>query len=217
METNLIVLGNSGNLISIYLRDLRDIEKQKDRLHFRTNIKRISYILAYEASKKLPYKEVEVKTPLGTAKQHSLLKQPIIISVLRAGLIMHDSFLEMFDEADNAFIGSYRKYTSKTDFVIKTEYMASPNPTNKPWIIIDPMIATGNTIVQAYRHLIKFGEPSQLIICGIVASKIGINKLKQELNNPTIIVAAVDNELNDKGYIVPGLGDAGDLALGEKM
>ncbi len=217
MATGLITLGNFGSLISIYLRDLRDVEKQKDRLHFRTNIKRISYILAYEASKKLPHQEVEIKTPLGTAKQHKLVEQPIIISVLRAGLIMHDSFLEMFDEADNAFIGSYRKYTSKTDFIIKTEYMASPNPANRPWIIIDPMIATGNTIVQAYEHLVKFGEPSQLIICGIIASKAGITKLKQELNNPTIIVAAVDDKLNDKGYIVPGLGDAGDLALGEKM
>ena len=217
MEKNLIILGNTGSLISIYLKALRDINKQKDRLHFRTNIKRISYILAYEASKKLQYKEVEVQTPLGTAKQHQLISQPIIISVLRAGLIMHDSFLEMFDEADNAFIGSYRQYTDDTNFVIKTEYMASPNPNNRPWIIIDPMIATGNTIVQAYQHLAKFGKPSQLIICGIIASKFGVNKLQSELNNPTIIVAAMDEKLNKKGYIVPGLGDAGDLALGEKM
>ncbi len=214
----LTVIAREGSLISFYLGELRDKNKQTDRLRFRTNIKRISYVLAYEASKFLEYEEVKIRTPLGIACEHKIKKQPIIISVLRAGLIMHDSFLEMFDEADNAFIGSYRKYSEDgKHFEIKTEYMASPRPEGRPWIIIDPMLATGNTILQAYKHLSKFGKSSKLVVCGIIASKQAIEFLSQELPEAHFLVAGLDEELNDKGYIVPGLGDAGDLALGNKM
>ncbi len=214
----LTILAEEGSLISFFLGELRDKNKQKDRLRFRTNIKRISYVLAYEASKLLDYKEVKIETPLGTACEHKIKTQPIIISVLRAGLIMHDSFLEMFDEADNAFIGSYRKYSEDgKHFEIKTEYMASPEPEGRPWIIIDPMLATGNTIQQAYEHLSKFGKPSRVIVCGIIASKQAIEYLSEKLPEASFLVAGLDEQLNDKGYIVPGLGDAGDLALGNKM
>ena len=214
----ILVLGDRPGLVSLYLSELRDKTIQQDRLRFRTNIKRISYILAYEAAKFLDYKPLSVETPLGTAEEYQLCSEPIIISVMRAGLPMHEAFLQMFDKAENAFIAAYRNYTNPeaSQFAIKTEYVASPPPNQRTWIFVDPMIATGNTIEQAYQHLIQLGAPEKIIICGIVASAPGVAHLQQILPQANILVAALDKILNHKAYIVPGLGDAGDLAFGSK-
>lgn len=213
----LINLSNQNSLLQQYVSELRDVNLQKDRMRFRKNIERIGQIMAYEISKTMQWKTVEVTTPLGKHQSTRLSEQPVLATILRAGLSMHQGLLSFFDEADCAFISAYRKHTSDTEFDIVVEYLASPDINNKVVLLIDPMLATGQSIELTYKALLRYGKPKQLHVVSLIASKPGIDYLMDHLHGHTLWIAAVDDALNEHGYIVPGLGDAGDLSFGEKM
>lgn len=213
----LINLSNQNSLLQQYVSELRDVNLQKDRMRFRKNIERIGQIMAYEISKTMQWKTVEVTTPLGKHQSTRLAEQPVLATILRAGLSMHQGLLSFFDEADCAFISAYRKHTSETEFDIVVEYLASPDINDKVVLLIDPMLATGQSIELTYKALLRYGKPKQLHVVSLIASKPGIDYLMNHLHGHTLWIAAVDDALNEHGYIVPGLGDAGDLSFGEKM
>ncbi len=213
----LINLSNQNSLLQQYVSELRDVNLQKDRMRFRKNIERIGQIMAYEISKTMQWKTVEVTTPLGKHQSTRLAEQPVLATILRAGLSMHHGLLSFFDEADCAFISAYRKHTSETEFDIVVEYLASPDINDKVVLLIDPMLATGQSIELTYKALLRYGKPKQLHVVSLIASKPGIDYLMNHLHGHTLWIAAVDDALNEHGYIVPGLGDAGDLSFGEKM
>lgn len=201
-----------------FVAEIRDIEIQKDPMRFRKNLERIGEVLGYEISKLMDYEAIDVRTPLGTARPLMLSKQPVIVSVLRAGLTMHQGVLNYFDRAENAFISAYRKPHGKgEDIEVAVEYIACPRLDGKELILCDPMLATGTSLLLAYEALLAKGTPSRVhIACGI-ASAVGVRTLQNNLpDNTTIHCGAIDAELNDMAYIIPGLGDAGDLAYGEK-
>lgn len=211
-------LNKTNSIFGTFLAELRDIEIQKDSMRFRRNLERISEIMAYEISKGLDYREELVTTPLGQVKAYKLENQPVIASILRAGLPMHIGLLNYFDQAENAFVSAYRKHTTTEDFEIHVEYMAAPNLDKKTLIISDPMLATGSSMVLVYKSLLKQGNPSQIIIASAIAAPEAINHLRKSLPDTIkIYVGAIDDELTAQAYIVPGLGDAGDLAYGEKF
>ncbi|MCU0422302.1 MAG: uracil phosphoribosyltransferase [Bacteroidia bacterium] len=213
----IINLSENNSLLQQYVSELRDVNIQNDRQRFRKNIERIGQIMAYEISKLMPWQTVNVQTPLGMHQSKRLREQPILATILRAGLSMHHGMLSFFDNADCAFISAYRKHKDEHDFDIVVEYLASPDINNRIVLLIDPMLATGQSIDLTYRALLKYGVPQQLHVVSLIASAQGIEYLKDKLGDATLWVAAVDAELNDNGYIVPGLGDAGDLSFGEKM
>lgn len=212
-------IDKDNSILNSFLAEIRDNKIQKDSLRFRRNIERISEVLAYELSKKLSYSKSIVSTPLGE-KPINLLKDNIVLcSVLRAGIPMHQGFLNYFDKAENAFISAYRKHTNNSnDFDIRVEYFASPKIDDKTLIIVDPMLATGKSLVSVFKAIKAFGQPKEIHIASIIGSSKGICFLENYFpKNTNLWVASIDNELNEKGYIVPGLGDAGDLAFGEKL
>jgi uracil phosphoribosyltransferase len=213
----LINLSNQNSLLQQYVSELRDVNFQNDRMRFRKNIERIGQIMAYEISKTLQWKTVEVTTPLGKHHSTRLADQPVLATILRAGLSMHHGLLSFFDEADCAFISAYRKHTSDKAFDIVVEYLASPVINDKVVLLIDPMLATGQSIELTYKALLGYGKPKQLHIVSLIASKPGIDYLMNNLHGHKLWVAAIDDSLNEHGYIVPGLGDAGDLSFGEKI
>lgn len=212
------VLGKEGSLLTQFISEIRDKEIQKDRLRFRRNLERAGEIFAYEISKTLKFEIEEVLTPLGTAREYILKDKIILGTILRAGLPLHNGFLNYFDKAENAFISAYRKYDSDGKFEIQVEYLSSPAPKDKIVILSDPMLATGLSMVLAYKSLIKKGKPQHTHIVTLIASHEGLELLKKELPKGkfTVWTGAIDDELTVKSYIVPGLGDAGDLAYGEK-
>ena len=212
-----INLSENNSLLQQYVSELRDAELQKDRMRFRKNIERIGQIMAYEISKTLAWKKVEVTTPLGVHVSTRLAEQPVLATILRAGLSMHHGLLSFFDEADCAFISAYRKHHDEQNFEIVVEYLASPDINDKVVLLIDPMLATGQSIDLTYQALLKYGKPKQLHVVSLIASKPGVDYLIQQLPGHTLWIAAMDNDLNEHGYIVPGLGDAGDLSFGDKM
>lgn len=212
-----INLSENNSLLQQYVSELRDAELQKDRMRFRKNIERIGQIMAYEISKTLAWKKVEVTTPLGVHVSTRLAEQPVLATILRAGLSMHHGLLSFFDEADCAFISAYRKHHDEQNFEIAVEYLASPDINDKVVLLIDPMLATGQSIDLTYQALLKYGKPKQLHVVSLIASKPGVDYLTQQLPGHTLWIAAMDNDLNEHGYIVPGLGDAGDLSFGDKM
>lgn len=212
-----INLSDNNSLLHQFVSELRDVNLQKDRMRFRKNIERIGQIMAYEISKRLAWKEVEITTPLGTHISRQLAEQPVLATILRAGLSMHNGLLNFFDEADCAFISAYRKHHDEHNFEIVVEYLASPDLTDRTVLLIDPMLATGQSIDLTYRALLKSGTPKQLHVVSLIASKPGVDYLRQRLDGHTLWIAALDDELNEHGYIVPGLGDAGDLSFGEKL
>ena len=214
-----INLGQSNSVLNHFVAQMRDKTIQKDSMRFRKNLERIGEIFAYEISKTLEYEPSEVETPLGIA-QCSLRKKPVVLStILRAGLPMHQGLLNYFDDAQNAFIAAYRKYGKDNKFKIELEYATSASTEGKTLIIADTMLATGASLVLAYQKLIENGEPEHTHIVCSIASRDGIDYLSRNLPHKkvTLWVAAVDEELTNKSYIVPGLGDAGDLAYGEKL
>ena len=213
-QVNILSTGNS--VLNQILYEMRDHEIQLDRMRFRTNLQRTGNILAYEISKELAYESQEVTTPLGQLDMNLPAQQPVLVSILRAGVPLHDGFLQFFDRADNGFISAFRKHTEGNDFIIKVEYMAVPNLDGRDLILIDPMIATGQSIVLSYKSLMEAGTPKNVFIAGVVGSDEGIAYVQRHIPKARIFVAAVDKELTAKSYIVPGLGDAGDLAFGEK-
>ena len=211
-------LSLNNSIVNQFVSEIRDIQIQKDRMRFRKNLERLGEIFAYEISKTLHYKNIEVTTPLGIANVPVLENHPIIGTILRAGLPLHYGLLNYFDQADNAFISAYRRHHKDGSFDIKLEYIGSPQLVDRELILCDPMLATGSSIVMTYKALMEKGIPKHTHIVCALASTIGIEYVKRNLPvNVTIWSAAIDDELTAQSYIVPGLGDAGDLAFGGKM
>lgn len=213
------VLGNNHSILDQYLAEIRDVSIQTDPLRFRENIYRIGEIFAYEISKELEFKVVDVETPLGVAQVPTIQQQPVLATILRAGLAMHNGLLKIFDRAENCFISAFRKYTNKDEFEIEFEYMASPSLDGKIVLLSDPMLASGKSMEIGYKALFSKGIPSHVHLVSIISSQQGVDYLVDNIKdeNVTLWLGAVDAEMNPKQYIVPGLGDAGDLAYGEKV
>jgi uracil phosphoribosyltransferase len=210
-------LSEQNSIFSQFIAEIRDVDIQQDSMRFRRNIERIGEILAYELSQKLDYYEEEVFTPLGIAKENLIKEQPVVASILRAGLPLHNGILNMFDQAENAFISAYRKEHKDGSFEVHVDYLASPDIEDKVLILADPMLATGRSMELVYKALLSKGKPKQIIIVSVIASKIAIELLKSKLpKNTKFFIGAIDDELTAQSYIVPGLGDAGDLAFGQK-
>ena len=213
-----IDLSKNNSLLNHWVAELRDVHVQNDRMRFRRNIERIGEVAAYELSKTLKFKPVEVTTPLGIAPTQLLTEQPVLATILRAGLPLHQGMLNYFDKADNAFISAYRKHHPDGSFEISLEYLSCPNLNGRVLILCDPMLATGASLVETIQAIQKTYTPAQIHIVVTIASQKGIEHVEKELGADTPIwCAAIDPILNDKSYIVPGLGDAGDLAFGAKM
>jgi uracil phosphoribosyltransferase len=213
-----IDLSKHHSLLNHWVAELRDVHVQNDRMRFRRNIERIGEVAAYELSKTLRFKTVDVTTPLGIASTSLLEEQPVLGTILRAGLPLHQGMLNYFDKADNAFISAYRKHHPDGSFEISLEYLSCPDLNNRILILCDPMLATGASIVETIQAIQKTYTPAQIHIVVTIASQKGIEHVEKELGaNIPIWCAAIDPILNDKSYIVPGLGDAGDLAFGTKM
>ena len=213
------ILSEKNSIFNQYVAELRDITIQKDSMRFRRNLERIGEIMSYEISKTLEYKTQETTTPLGIAETSHLVDQPVIATILRAGLPMHIGVLNYFDKAENAFISAYRRHHKDNTFDIHVEYVSSPNLHDKVLILCDPMIATGGSIVLAYKAILAKGIPKHVHIISAISSREGVDFVRANLptTNFTIWCGAVDEELTAHSYIVPGLGDAGDLAFGEKI
>jgi uracil phosphoribosyltransferase len=213
------VLGNNHSILDQYLAEIRDISIQTDPLRFRDNLNRIGEIFAYEISKEMPFEEKDVTTPLGIAKVPKLSKQPVLATILRAGLASHNGLLRIFDRAENCFISAFRKYTDSGEFEIEFEYMASPLLDDKIVVLSDPMLASGKSMEIGYQALFSKGTPSHVHLVAIIASQEGVDYVLENIKdeNVTLWLGAIDPEMTPKSYIVPGLGDAGDLAFGEKI
>ena len=207
------------SIFNQFVAELRDTSIQKDRMRFRRNLERMGEIMSYEISKQLSYETRETQTPLGIAKTSHLLDQPVIATILRAGLPMHIGVLNYFDQAENAFISAYRKHHKDNSFDIHVEYVSSPHLDGKTLILCDPMIATGSSIVLAYKAILEKGTPKHTHIISAISSQQGVDFVKANLPTKdfTIWCGAIDEELTSHSYIVPGLGDAGDLAYGVKI
>jgi len=213
-----IDLSKHHSLLNHWVAELRDVHVQNDRMRFRRNIERIGEVAAYELSKTLRFKSVDVTTPLGIASTSLLEEQPVLGTILRAGLPLHQGMLNYFDKADNAFISAYRKHHPDGSFEISLEYLSCPDLNNRILILCDPMLATGASLVETIQAIQKIYTPAQIHIVVTIASQKGIEHVEKELGAEIPIwCAAIDPILNDKSYIVPGLGDAGDLAFGTKM
>lgn len=214
----IINLGGKGTLIDQFLAEIRDVQIQQDRLRFRTNLTRLGEIMAYEISKFMPFADEEITTPLGIATIPTIKDQPVLATILRAGLPMYQGFLNFFDHAGNAFIAGYRKYDKNGNFDVKIDYITSPIIEGKQVIICDPMLATGGSIELAFKGLLEYGTPKHVHVAAVIASREGLEYIERVLPESMVTVwtCAVDDELTVKSYIVPGIGDAGDLAFGEK-
>tara|TARA_B100000787_G_scaffold102280_1_gene75663 strand:- start:37981 stop:38634 length:654 start_codon:yes stop_codon:yes gene_type:complete len=210
---------NNNSVLNTFIKEIRDENTQKDAMRFRRNIERIGEILSYELSKKLDYKEIETQTILGVKKSNTLNNDLVICSILRAGIPLHQGVLNYFDTAENAFISAYRYHSkNKNELEIKVEYFASPSLDGKTLIIADPMLATGKSLVAVYEAIKGFGRPKKIHILSVIGSKKGVDFIKNHFpENTDLWIADIDPILNDKGYIVPGLGDAGDLSFGPKL
>jgi uracil phosphoribosyltransferase len=214
---NVINLSEHNSLLNQFLLEMRSVEIQKDRLRFRRNVERIGEIMAYEISKTLDYSEKQVQTPLGTAAVNTIDNNIVCTTILRAGLPFHQGFLSYFDGAENAFVSAYRKYKDALKFEINIEYIASPSIEGKTLIMIDPMLATGSSLELTYGAMLTKGKPAKVHLATIIASQAGVDYVKRCLpEHVTLWCAVIDPELNSHSYIVPGLGDAGDLAFGIK-
>jgi len=212
-----INLSEQHSLVSNWVSELRDVEVQNDRMRFRRNLERIGEAAAYEISKVLPFVEKEVQTPLGIANSKLLASQPVLATILRAGLPLHQGMLNYFDKADNAFISAYRKHNKDGSFEISLDYISCPELENRTIIVSDPMLATGSSLVKTIHFLKEEGNPKEIHIVAAIACTVGIEYVKREEPSVTIWCGDIDDELTAKGYIVPGLGDAGDLAFGTKV
>ncbi len=213
-----INLSEKHSLVSNWVAELRNTEIQEDRLRFRRNLERIGEVAAYEISKQMPWQIKEIPTPLGTHESKVLATQPVLATILRAGLPLHNGMLNYFDKADNAFISAYRKHHRDGTFEISLEYMSCPVLDNRIIIISDPMLATGASIVKTIQYMKGQGAPSEIHVVVAIACTVGIEYIIRECGEAvTIWCGDIDDELTAKGYIVPGLGDAGDLAFGTKV
>lgn len=209
-------LSKQTSVLRHFVAEIRDKNIQQDRMRFRRNLERIGEVCGYELSKLLQYKSTNVKTPLGEADELLLPEQPVLATILRAGLPLHQGLLNYFDGADNAFISAYRYHHKDHTFEVKVEYASCPPLEGRILILSDPMLATGTSLVLSYKELLKFGNPSEVYVVTAIASEQGVNYVRKHMPQAKIFAAAIDKELTAKAYIVPGLGDAGDLAFGEK-
>ncbi len=214
----IINFSESNSILNQYVSEIRNVEVQNDRLRFRRNLERIGEIMAYEMSKTFTYSVKDIQTPLGIAKVSTPDNQLVISTILRAGLPFHQGFLSYFDSAENAFVSAYRKYKDTLKFDIHVEYLASPRIAGKTLIITDPMLATGGSMELSYQAMLTKGKPSEIHVACIIASQAAVDFIASKFpeDRTTIWCAAIDPEIDSHSYIVPGLGDAGDLAYGEK-
>lgn len=211
-------LDASNSVLNHFISEIRDVEIQKDAMRFRRNIERIGEILSYEFSKKLDFSDQLIQSPLGEKKIPLTSDNLVLCSILRAGLPLHIGILNYFDKIENAFISAYRHHTSPEDFDIKVEYLASPSLDNKILVLADPMLATGSSLCAVYDIMKTLGSIKEIHVMAVIASAQGIDLVADHFpENTHLWVATVDQELDDRGYIVPGLGDAGDLAFGTKL
>ena len=211
-------LGQHNSIFNTFISELRDLEIQRDSMRFRRNLERVGEVLAYELSKKLAYEDTVVRTPLGEKEMSLVKEQPLVASILRAGLPMHHGVLNYFDRADSAFVSAYRKHRNAEDYDIKVEYMACPGIDKRDLIICDPMLATGSSMVMVYKALLLNGTPRSIHVVTAIATQEAIDYVRRHLpDHVQIWVGGIDTELTAQSYIVPGLGDAGDLAYGMKL
>ena len=211
------ILSNEVSLVNSWINELRNVEVQTDRMKFRRNMERIGEIAAFEISKKLDYKEVEITTPLDKIKVKEIAVQPVITTILRAGVPLFQGVLNYFDKADCGFVAAYRKHDMNDYFSIKQDYLTCPNIEGRPLIVADPMLATGASLIEALKDLLTHGKPAQIHIVAAIASRQGAEAIRTAYPEAHIWIGAIDEELTSKGYITPGLGDAGDLSFGEKL
>ncbi|MBK7887629.1 MAG: uracil phosphoribosyltransferase [Bacteroidetes bacterium] len=212
------LLSEGNSIINQFIAELRNVEVQNDRMRFRRNLERIGEIAAMEISRKLPYANQEVTTPLGIANISLPSEQPVVGTILRAGLPLHQGVLNYFDHADNAFISAYRKHHKDGSFDIRLEYVSSPSLEGRILILADPMLATGASLVTTFKAILEYGKPRHTHIVAALASSQGIEFIKKNMPEEVDLwIGAIDEELTAQAYIVPGLGDAGDLAYGEKQ
>lgn len=211
-------IGKDNSLFNQFLAELRDVTIQNDSLRFRRNLQRMGEIFAYEISKTFDYKTEEIITPLGMSKMKLMVEQPVLATILRAGLPLHQGLLNYFDRAESAFVSAYRKYTKDENFTIKLDYISAPHIDNRILIVSDPMLATGGSLIASLKGLLERGKPKHIHVVAALACEEGIANLKKKysLKNLSLWVGAIDDELTAQAYIVPGLGDAGDLAYGKK-
>ena len=212
-------LSLKNSVLNTFVSEMRDKEIQKDSMRFRRNIERTGEILGYELSKVLNYQSSDIKTPLGAANIMTLGNDIVLCSILRAGVPLHNGLLNYFDNAENAFISAYRHHKHDPEsFEIIVEYLACPNLENKTLILADPMLATGQSMVATFEALKPFGTPKNIHLVSVIGAQVGVDYIGKHFDNNTHLwIATIDEKLNDKGYIIPGLGDAGDLAFGEKL
>ncbi|MCB9262010.1 MAG: uracil phosphoribosyltransferase [Flavobacteriales bacterium] len=210
-------LSESNSIVNQILKELRDVSIQQDRYRFRKNIERLGFIAAYEISKKLDYQNTKTKTPLALANTKELIKQPVVATILRAGIPLQTGVNQLFNQADLAYISAYRHHTDEKNFEIKVEYLACPDIENRTLILTDPMLATGQSLVLCYEQFIKHGTPKEVHLVSVIGSTQGVEYVSKHIPNSTLWIGCIDDDLNEQGYIVPGLGDAGDLSFGVKI
>ena len=211
------VLSTQFSLVNTWINELRNTEIQNDRMRFRRNMERIGEIAAFEISTGLEQKKIEITTPLAKIETREIAVQPVITTILRAGVPLFQGLLNYLDKADCGFVAAYRKHDANDYFSIKQDYLTCPNIDGRPLIVADPMLATGASLIEAIKDLLNHGIPSQLHIVAAIASKQGVETIQKEYPEAMIWVGVIDDELTSKGYITPGLGDAGDLSYGEKL
>ena len=210
-------VSENASILNVFLSEIRSVDIQNDPMRFRRNMERIAEVMAYELSKKFNFALKNVQTPLGNAEIYLPDEKPVLATILRAGLSMHQGLLNYFDRSESAFVSAYREHINENEFEIKVDYLASPKIDDKVLIISDPMLATGNSMINVFKALLQQGNPKKVIIVTAIATPSAIELVKNQLpTNSEIWVAAIDAELTAQSYIVPGLGDAGDLAYGEK-
>jgi len=211
-----INLSERHSLVGHWLSEIRDVQIQADRMRFRRNLERIGEVAAYEISREMTYRSLEITTSLGISKSFVLEEQPVLATILRAGLPLHQGLLNYFDQADHAFVTAYRHHATSDSFDIQMDYLSCPPLEGRFLILADTMLATGASLVKTIHRLLEYGQPSAIHVVTAIASRTGIEKVQKLAGKLKIWAAAIDEELNGQGYIVPGLGDAGDLAYGEK-
>ena len=211
------VLSDNFSLVNTWINELRNVDIQQDRLRFRRNMERIGEIAAFEISKDLETEEIEITTPLDQIKVTEVAVQPVITTILRAGVPLFQGILNYLDKADCGFVAAYRKHDANDYFSIKQDYLTCPSIDGRPLIVADPMLATGASLIEAIKDLLNHGKPTQLHIVAAIASQQGVDTIQKEYPNAKIWVGVIDENLTSKGYITPGLGDAGDLSYGEKL
>ena len=215
----IINLGKNNSVFNNFISQIREVNIQQDSMRFRRNLERIGEIFAYEISKELDYKIKNINTPLGSATQSLIKDKLVLATILRAGLPLHQGFLNYFDNSESAFVSAYRYHENEENFSIKVEYLSMPNINGKVLIIVDPMIATGKSLIMSLNSILKKGNPKHIHIVGVITSNTGVEYIQNNiaLKNCSLWIGSKDSQLNSKSYIVPGLGDAGDLSYGKKI